>query len=70
LFRQAQQFSEKAAEEQALRAAFTGAGYQPRWDLLPAPGVLGSILVLGRELHWESEISEFRRFLQQRGLLQ
>jgi hypothetical protein len=63
-------FPKKAAEEQLLRAAFTGAGYQPRWDLLPVPGVLGAILVLGREAEWESQISEYRRFLQQRGLLQ
>jgi hypothetical protein len=69
LFRAAQQFSEKAAEEHLLRAAFTGAAYPPRWDLLPAPGVLGAILVLGRETEWESQLSEYRRFLEQRGLL-
>jgi hypothetical protein len=69
LFRAAQRLSEKAIEEQSSRAAFTNAGHPPRWDLLPAPGVLGAILVLGREAEWESQISEYRRFLQQRGLL-
>jgi hypothetical protein len=69
LFRTAQRFAEKAADEQSLRAAFAGAGYQPRYDLLPVPGVLGAILLLGRETHWDSQLSHYRRFLEERGLL-
>jgi hypothetical protein len=69
LFRAAQKFAEAAEQGRSLRAAFTSAGYQARGDLLPAPSVLGAVLTLGSEAQWESQISEFRRFLQQRGLL-
>jgi hypothetical protein len=69
LFRAGQQFSQAAEQERLLRTAFTAAGYSPRWDVLPAPGVLGAVLVLGNEADWESQLSQYRRFLQSRKLL-
>jgi hypothetical protein len=69
LFRAGQRFSEAAAAERDLRTALTSAGYVARTDLLPAPAILSSVLTLGHEADWQSQISEYRRFLQQRKLL-
>jgi hypothetical protein len=69
VFRAAQQLSEAAEAERSLRSAYTSAGYSSRTDLLPAPGVLGAILMLGSESDYSSQLSSYRRFLQSRNLL-
>jgi hypothetical protein len=70
LFRAAQRFAEAGTRERDLRSAFTDAGYSSRSDLLPAPSlIMGPLLQLGDEREWGSMISEFRRFLEARGLL-
>jgi hypothetical protein len=68
LFRAAQQFAEAAEAERSLRTAFTGAGYSPRYDQLPGLQ-LGAVLVLGTESDYASQLSQYRRFLQDKGLL-
>jgi hypothetical protein len=69
IFRAAQRLSETAARERQFRSALVSAGFTARSDLLPAPGVLSAILMLGAESDWGSQISEFRRFLESRKLL-
>jgi hypothetical protein len=69
LFRASQKLAEAAEAERSLRVAYTSTGFRPRSDLLPAPAILSSILLLGSEADWESQISQYRRFLQQRNLL-
>jgi hypothetical protein len=68
LFRIEQAYSEKSAEERALREAFTHCGYS-RSDLLPAPVTLNITLMLGSEDTWESSISQHRRSLENRKIL-
>jgi hypothetical protein len=68
LFRLEQAYSEKAAEERAMREAFTHSGYS-RSDLLPAPCTLNVTLMLGTEDVWESAISQHRRSLENQGIL-
>jgi hypothetical protein len=68
LFRAAQKFAEAAEAERSLRTAFTSAGYSPRFDVLPGPQ-LGAALVLGSENEFSSQLSSYRRFLQDKGLL-
>lgn len=68
LFRAAQAFAEAAEAERSLRTAFVGAGYSPRYDQLPGLQ-LGAVLVLGTESDYSSQLSQYRRFLQSRGLL-
>jgi hypothetical protein len=67
-FRAAQAFTEASEAERSLRVAYTNAGYSPRYDVLPG-GQLSAALVLGLESDFSSQISSFRRFLQDRGLL-
>jgi hypothetical protein len=67
-FRAAQAFTEASEAERSLRVAYTNAGYSPRYDVLPG-GQLSAALVLGVESDFSSQISSFRRFLQDRGLL-
>jgi hypothetical protein len=69
LFRLEQAYSEKAAEERALREALVHAGYTARSDLLPAPSTLNVTLMLGQESDWNSAISAHRRALENRGIL-
>jgi hypothetical protein len=69
LYRAAQGFARAIAAERQFRAAITGAGYLARPDLTPQPLVAGAGLVLGGETAWESQISEFRRFLEARKLV-
>ena len=69
LFRCCQAVSEAAEQERATRAAVAAAGYTVRSDILPAPAVLSALLLLGSELDYQSQISQFRRLLQSRGLL-
>ena len=69
LFRLEQAYSEKAAEERALREALVHAGYTARSDLLPAPSTLNVTLMLGSEVDWNSAISQHRRSLENRGIL-
>ena len=68
LFRLEQNYSEKAAEERALRECFAHSGFS-RSDLLPAPSTLNVILMLGSEDVWESSVSQHRRSLENRGIL-
>jgi hypothetical protein len=68
LFRAAQKFAEAAEAERSLRVAYTGAGYSPRYDVLPGLQ-LGAVLVLGNESDYTSQLSSYRRFLQDKGLL-
>jgi hypothetical protein len=69
LFRACQAVAEIAEQERATRAAVAAAGYTVRTDILPAPAVLSALLLLGTELDYQSQISQFRRLLQARGLL-
>jgi hypothetical protein len=69
LFRCCQALAETAEQERATRAAVAAAGYTVRSDVLPAPAVLSALLLLGSELDYGSQISQFRRLLQSRGLL-
>jgi hypothetical protein len=69
LFRALQTVSEIAEQERAMRAAVAAAGYVARSDILPAPAVLSALLLLGSELDYQSQISQYRRLLQVRGLL-
>jgi hypothetical protein len=68
LFRAAQQFAEAAEAERSLRTAFTSAGYPPRYDVLPGLQ-LSAVLVLGNESDFSSQISSYRRFLEDRKIL-
>jgi hypothetical protein len=68
LFRAAQAFAEAAEAERSLRSAHTSAGYSPRYDVLPGLQ-LGAVLVLGTESDYASQISQYRRFLQSKGLI-
>jgi hypothetical protein len=68
LFRAAQKFAEAAEAERSLRTAFTSAGYSPRYDVLPGMQ-LSAVLVLGSESDYASQLSQYRRFLQDKGLL-
>jgi hypothetical protein len=68
LFRAAQQFAESAERERSLRTAFTSAGYSPRYDVLPGLQ-LGAVLVLGSEHNFDSQLSAYRRFLEDRKIL-
>jgi hypothetical protein len=69
LFRACQAVAEVAEQERATRAAVAAAGYTVRTDILPAPAVLSALLLLGSELDYGSQISQYRRLLQARGLL-
>jgi hypothetical protein len=68
LFRCAQKFAESAERERSLRAAFTSAGYSPMHHILPGLQ-LSSVLVLGSESDYTSQLSSYRRFLEDRKLL-
>jgi hypothetical protein len=68
LFRAAQKFAEAAEAERSLRTAFTSAGYPPRYDVLSGLQ-LSAVLVLGSESDYASQLSQYRRFLQDKGLL-
>jgi hypothetical protein len=68
LFRCAQKLAEAAEAERSLRTAFTSAGYPPRYDVLPGLQ-LSAVLILGSEADYASQLSSYRRFLQDRGLL-
>jgi hypothetical protein len=68
LFRCAQKFAESAEAERSLRTAFTAAGYPPRYDVLPGLQ-LGAVLVLGNESDYASQLSSYRRFLEDRKIL-
>jgi hypothetical protein len=68
LFRAAQKFAEAAEAERSLRVAYTSAGYPPRYDVLPGLQ-LGAVLVLGNESDFTSQLSHFRRFLEDRKIL-
>jgi hypothetical protein len=68
LFRAAQKFAEAAEAERSLRVAYTSAGYPPRYDVLPGLQ-LSAVLVLGSECDYASQLSSYRRFLQDKGLL-
>jgi hypothetical protein len=68
LFRCAQKFAESAERERSLRTAFTSAGYSPRYDVLPGLQ-LGAVLVLGSENDFSSQLSAYRRFLEDWKLL-
>jgi hypothetical protein len=68
LFRAAQKLAEVAEAERSLRTAFTSAGYSPRYDVLPGLQ-LSAVLVLGNESDYASQLSQYRRFLQDKGLL-
>jgi hypothetical protein len=68
LFRCAQNFAESAERERSLRTAFTSAGYSPRYDVLPGLQ-LGAVLVLGNESDYTSQLSSYRRFLEDRKIL-
>jgi hypothetical protein len=69
LFRALQTVSEIAEQERAVRSAVAACGYVVRTDICPAPAVLSALLLLGSELDYQSQISQFRRLLQSRGLL-
>ena len=69
VFRAAQAFSEAAEMERSPRTALISAGFPARSDVLPVPGVLGAILVLGNESDRTSQLSGYRRQLQDRKLL-
>ena len=69
LFRACQALAEVAEQERSLRAAMAAAGYVARSDILPSPAVLSALLLMGSELDYGSQISQFRRLLQSRGLL-
>jgi hypothetical protein len=68
LFRAAQKFAEAAEAERSLRTAYTAAGYSPRYDVLPGLQ-LSAVLVLGNESDYASQLSCYRRLLQDRGIL-
>jgi hypothetical protein len=69
LYRASQTFARAIAVERQFRSAITGAGYAARPDLTPMPIVAGAGLVLGNESDWESQISQFRRYLEARKLV-
>jgi hypothetical protein len=70
LFRACQAVAEAAEQERSVRAAMAAAGYTARSDILLSPSsVLSALLLLGSELDYGSQISQFRRVLQSRGLL-
>jgi hypothetical protein len=69
LFRALQVVSEIAEQERAVRSAVAACGYVVRTDICPAPAVLSALLLLGSELDYQSQISQFRRLLQTRGIL-
>jgi hypothetical protein len=70
LYRTAQKFAAVAAHEQTMRMVLPTMGLTARSDLLPVPGALmQAILILGGDADYGSSLSEFRRFLEARGLL-
>jgi hypothetical protein len=70
LYRTAQKFAAVAAQEQSFRMVFPSLNLTARSDLLPMPGHLMQILLLlGSDADWNSTLSEYRRWLDSRGLL-
>jgi hypothetical protein len=70
LYRAAQKFAAVAAAEQTFRMVFPTLNLTARSDLLPMPGTLMQIiLLLGSDADWNSTLSEYRRWLESRGLL-
>jgi hypothetical protein len=57
-----------ADKERDFRSALLIAGYEIQPDLLPAPFIAAPVL-LGSERRYDSQISNYRRFLQQRGIV-
>jgi hypothetical protein len=70
LYRTAQKFAAAAAREQTFRMTFPTLGLTARSDILPMPGhLMQAVLTLGSDIDYGSALSEYRRFLESRGLL-
>lgn len=68
MYRAAQELSRMYARVIDFRAAIVKAGIDWRPDLLPIPNVRAP-LQLGFEAHFDSEISQWRRIIENRGIL-
>jgi hypothetical protein len=68
MFRAAQELSRAAGRIQNLRARIVQAGIKSRSDILATPNVRAP-LQLGTETEWGSELSTWRRLLEQWGLV-
>jgi hypothetical protein len=70
IFRCSQRLAEAYEQQRQLRAAYVRGGYTTRNDVLPGPeGLTGALLLMGVESDWNSQLSQYRKFLQARGLL-
>lgn len=68
MYRAAQELSRSTARVRAFRSAITAAGIGSRSDILSMPNVR-SPLILGNESQYDSEISGWRRILENMGIL-
>ncbi|HEV2546030.1 MAG TPA: hypothetical protein VGU20_01710 [Stellaceae bacterium] len=68
VYRAAQALARTTTAERKLRAEMMLAGYEPRPDVIGAPG-LAAAVVLGSEDYHDSQLSFFRRHLEQIGVL-
>jgi hypothetical protein len=68
LYRAAQELARTTRRVRELRASIVAAGIGSRSDVLAMPGVR-SPLILGDESDWHSEIAQWRRILEQIGIL-
>ncbi len=68
MYRAAQELARSAARVREFRAAITAAGIGSRSDILAMPNVRAP-LILGSESQFDSEISGWRRILENMGIL-
>lgn len=67
-FRAAQAFAAVTDRERQFRAAVIEAGYEARHDLIGPPFITAS-LMLGSEQQHDSQVSTYRRHLQEKGII-